>query len=155
MKRHEMIFFIKLAHEFRTPLTIILGMSKQLKGQKDLGKNSLTFLSAIERQGRHLSDLVNQLLDLANLQTNENKLEWKTGNIIAYVQMISETFGLYAEQKDIELVFYSEENKIETDFVPDYLFKILQNILSNAIKYSDNGSRVFIILERNKKIRKD
>lgn len=147
-------FFIKLAHEFRTPLTIILGMSKQLKGQKDLGKNSLTFLSAIERQGRHLSDLVNQLLDLANLQTNENKLEWKTGNIIAYVQMISETFGLYAEQKDIELVFYSEENKIETDFVPDYLFKILQNILSNTIKYSDNGSRVFIILERNKKDKK-
>lgn len=147
--------FTKITHEFRTPLTIILGLSKQLREQKDLStNNSLTYLSAIERQGRYLSELVNQSLDIANLYMADKTMEWKTGNIVAFVEMVSETFRLYAEQKEIDLYFFSDEKKIETDFVPDYLDKILYNLLTNAVKYSDEGGRIYLILERNKKDRK-
>lgn len=145
----------KITHEFRTPLTIILGLSKQLREQKDLSNNnSLAYLSAIERQGKYLSELVNQLLDIANLYMADRAMEWKTGNIVAFMEMVSETARLQAGQKEIDLYFFSAEKVIETDFVPDYLNKILHNLLSNAIKYSDEGSRIYLILERNKKDRK-
>lgn len=147
--------FTKITHEFRAPLTIILGLSKQLQEQKDLSNNnSLTYLNAIERQGRYLSEMVNQLLDVTNLYAADKTVEWKTGNIVAFVEMVSETFCLYAEQKEIDLYFFSDEKEIEADFVPDYLNKILYNLLSNAVKYSDEGSRIYLILKRNKKDRK-
>ena len=74
LKRVEQIrsnIFTKITHEFRTPLTIILGLSKQLRDQKDLINNNVaeTFLNAIERQSNYLSELVNQLLDISNLRS--------------------------------------------------------------------------------------
>ncbi len=144
--------FAKITHEFRTPLTIILGLSKQLREQKDLsGNNSLTYLSAIERQGRNLSDLVNQLLDITKLQTTDDSIEWKTGNIIPFVEMIYENYSIYARQQGMELQFFCHELEIETDFVPNYLQKILHNLLSNAIKYSEPGSKINLVLARNEK----
>lgn len=143
----------KITHEFRTPLTIILGLSKQLREQKDLsGNNTLTYLTAIERQGRTLSDLVNQLLDMTNLHTTDDSVEWKTGNVVSFIEMIYETHSIYARQQGIELQFFSEELEIETDFAPTYLQKILQNLLSNAIKYSEAGSKINIMLARSKKV---
>lgn len=147
--------FAKITHEFRTPLTIILGLSKQLREQKDLsGNNTLTYLSAIERQGRNLSDLVNQLLDITKLQTADDSIEWKTGNIVSFVEMIFENYSIYARQQGMELQFFCNETEIETDFVPNYLQKILRNLLSNAIKYSEPGSKINLVLARNDKDQK-
>jgi len=142
----------KITHEFRTPVTIILGLSKQLREQKEFtDNNSITYLSAIERQGRNLSDLVNQLLDMANLHTMDDSVEWKTGNIVSFVEMVSETYSIYARQQGMELQFFSDETEIETDFVPDYLQKILRNLLSNAIKHSEAGTKINLVLARNEK----
>ncbi len=145
-------FFTQIVHEFRTPLTIILGLSKQLKSQGNISPQTYTtYLSAIERQARSLSNLVNQLLDIANLNASPRTVEWKTGNIVAYIEMLYESFRLFASQKGINLIFYSEETTIKTDFVPNYLNKILQNLLSNAIKYSKEGDKITLTLERKKK----
>src|SRR5690554_945051 len=154
LKRVEQIrsnIFAKITHEFRTPLTIIIGLSKQLRELKDLSDNKVeTYLNTIERQGRNLSDLVNQLLDISNLSTSPKAVEWKTGNIVIFINMICESFRIYAKQKDIELFFFSEENIVETDFVPDYINKIMQNLLGNAIKYSYEGTRIYVVIERSK-----
>lgn len=156
LKRVEQIrsnIFTKIIHEFRTPLTIILGLSKQLCDQKDLINNNVaeTYLNAIKRQSNYLSELVNQLLDISNLRSGPKTLEWKTGNIVAFINMISETLRIYAKQNDIEIFFFSEESVIETDFVPDYLNKIMHNLIGNAIKYSDDGTRIYVIIELSKK----
>lgn len=144
--------FTKITHEFRAPLTIILGLSKQLREQKDLsGNNSLTYLNAIERQGRYLFEMVDHLHDVANLYAGGKTEEWKTGNIVAFIEMVSETFRIYAEQKEIDLYYFSDEKEIEADFVPDYLNKILHNLLSNAVKCSDEGSRIYLILKKDRK----
>ena len=79
--------FAKITHEFRTPLTTILGLSRQMREMKDISPNhSVTFLSAIERQSKNLSFLINQLLN-CNLQSEVNTIEWKTGNIVSFVNM--------------------------------------------------------------------
>lgn len=148
-------FFTKITHEFRTPLTVILGLSKQLRDEKNISVGNLaTYLNAIERQGKNLSELINQLLDLVNLQSNPKIVEWKTGNIVAFVEMVAETFRIYANQKGIELLFFSNDAEIETDFVPDYLNKLLYNLLSNAIKYSDEGTKIQLVLDSFPKDRK-
>ncbi|MCE5205318.1 MAG: response regulator [Porphyromonadaceae bacterium] len=144
--------FAKISHEFRTPLTIILGLSKQLREQKDISaNNSQTYLNAIERQGRNLSDLVNQLFDITNLNTGEDTVEWKRGNIVAFMEMIFENYSIYASQQGMELQFFCEEDEIETDFVPNFLQKILRNLITNAIKYSEPGSRINLLLSSSNK----
>ena len=148
-------FYTKVSYEFRTPLTIILGLTRQLQEQRDLhNHNASTYLSTIERQGRNLSNLVNQLLDVAGLNSYDKPNEWKRGNVVAYVEMVAESFSLFSRQKGVELVFFCEEREIQTDFVPGYLNKILQNLLTNAVRYSSEGSKIFLILELSKKDRK-
>lgn len=148
-------FYTKVSYEFRTPLTIILGLTRQLQEQRDLhNHNASTYLSAIERQGRNLSNLVNQLLDVAGLNSYEKPNEWKRGNVVAYIEMVAESFSLFSRQKGVELVFFCEEREIQTDFVPGYLNKILQNLLTNAVRYSSEGSKIFLILALSKKDRK-
>ena len=147
--------FAKITHEFRSPVTIILGLSKQLLERKNLDENSATsYLNAIERQGKNLSELINQLLDITNLRSNQYTLEWKTGDVVAFVEMVAESFRVLASQKSIDLFFYSDQDEIVTDFVPDYLKKILYNLLSNAIKFSDEGTRVNLFLEADIKAKK-
>ena len=158
LKRVEQIrsdIFAKITHEFRTPLTTILGLSRQMREMKDISPNhSVTFLSAIERQSKNLSFLINQLLDIANLQSEVNTIEWKTGNIVSFVNMVTESFAILASGKDIDLQFFSKEKEVETDFVPDYLNKILNNLIGNAIKYSEGGTHIYVMTEINEKDKK-
>jgi DNA-binding response OmpR family regulator/nitrogen-specific signal transduction histidine kinase len=158
LKRVEQIrsdIFAKITHEFRTPLTTILGLSRQMREMKDISPNhSVTFLSAIERQSKNLSFLINQLLDIANLQSEVNTIEWKTGNIVSFVNMVTESFAILASGKDIDLQFFSKEKEVETDFVPDYLNKILNNLIGNAIKYSEGGTHIYVMTEISEKDKK-
>ena len=144
--------FAKITHEFRTPLTTILGLSRQIREMKDISPNHTgAFLSAIERQGKNLSFLVNQILDITNLQSEVNTIEWKTGNIVNFVNMVTESFAILASGKDIDLQFFSKEKEVETDFVPDYLNKILNNLIGNAIKYSEGGTHIYVMTEVSEK----
>ncbi len=158
LKRVEQIrsdIFAKITHEFRTPLTTILGLSRQMREMKDISPNhSVTFLSAIERQSKNLSFLINQLLDITNLQSEVNTIEWKTGNIVSFVNMVTESFAILASGKDIDLQFFSKEKEVETDFVPDYLNKILNNLIGNAIKYSEGGTHIYVMTEISEKDKK-
>ena len=158
LKRVEHIrsdIFAKITHEFRTPLTTILGLSRQMREMKDISPNhSVTFLSAIERQSKNLSFLINQLLDITNLQSEVNTIEWKTGNIVSFVNMVTESFAILASGKDIDLQFFSKEKEVETDFVPDYLNKILNNLIGNAIKYSEGGTHIYVMTEISEKDKK-
>ncbi|WP_352421097.1 ATP-binding protein [Proteiniphilum sp.] len=144
--------FAKVTHEIRTPLTVILGLSRQLSEQKHLSNGNLsTYLAVIERQGKGLSELVNQLFDIASLQASDKTEEWKTGNVVPFVEMMVETFRIRAGQRGIELFFFSREADIQTDFVPGWLNKILHNLLTNAIQYSEEGTRINLIMERDRR----
>ena len=144
--------FAKVTHEFRTPLTTIIGLSRQIREMKDISPNHTgAFLSAIERQSKNLSFLVNQLLDITNLQSEVKTIEWKTGNIVNFVNMATESFAILASGKDIDLQFFSKEKEVETDFVPDYLNKILNNLIGNAIKYSEGGTHIYVMTEVSEK----
>lgn len=83
--------------------------------------------------------LVNQLLDLSKVKSVITEPEWQSGNIVAYIGMMMETYASYAQSKGIVLQFIPRERQVETNFVPDYIHKILDNLLSNSFKYVTPG----------------
>ncbi|OJV83251.1 MAG: hypothetical protein BGO34_16365 [Bacteroidia bacterium 44-10] len=148
-------FFTNITHEFRTPLTVILGLSKYLREQKNLTQaESNHYLKAIDRQGTHLLALVNQLLNMAKINAGMDNPEWRKGNIVVYVRMIVDSFRLYAQNNNIKLSLSSSEPVIEMDFIPHYIDDILQNLLSNALKFSPPGSEISVSVSsvKNKEI---
>ncbi|MBR8706441.1 hybrid sensor histidine kinase/response regulator transcription factor [Bacteroides pyogenes] len=137
-------FFTNVTHEFRTPLTVILGFISRFRGQLKMMTPAeyAGYLDAMERQGDNLLQLVNRMLDMAKMEAGVAQPEWNTGNIVAYLEMVVESFRLYAREKMVELVFYAEEPVIEMDFVPHYVNEIARNLLSNAIKFTPAGGKI-------------
>ncbi len=142
-------FFTNITHELRTPLTVIQGLNRQMQENRNITeKEKIAFRAAIERQSSSLLNLVNQLLDLAKLKKGAYDPQWKRGNIIAYLEMTAETFSLYAAKKDVTLMFYSDIDAIEMDFIPSYIDKIASNLLSNAIKHTDPGGKIDFVIAK-------
>lgn len=148
MKRIEEMksnFFTNITHEFRTPLTVILGMSNHLLEQCSVAHpEARQNLQAIIRQGHQLLHLVNQMLDLARSESGADHPEWKNGDIVVYLNLLSEAFLPYAQDKGIELIFISSSDRIKMDFVPLYINKIIRNLLSNSLKHCSPGDRIIL-----------
>ena len=136
-------FFTNVTHEFRTPLTVILGCAEELKA-KAKNKENASEIDAISRQGQRLLCLVNQLLDIAKVRSSIGKANWKTGNITVFIQMIVENIRPQAVKNIIELDYRADKKEVNMDFVPDFMYKIITNILSNALKFTPKGGRITI-----------
>lgn len=143
-------FFTNVTHEFRTPLTVILGLSNQLQAEKEVTLvETNSYLKAIDRQGTHLLSLVNQLLNMSKINAGMDNPRWQKGNIVVYVRMVVDSFRLYAKNKQLNLSFYCEHHVITMDFIPHYIDNILQNLISNAIKFSPPESDILITLSHS------
>lgn len=149
IERARSDFFTNITHEFRTPLTVIQGLNRQLELHNFLSeKERIKFHRAIDRQSENLLKLVNQLLDIAKLRGGNEKPSWQRGDIISYLRMSAETYQLYAREKNVNLIFYTDITAQEMDFVPFYMDKIISNLLSNAIKHTDNGDKIDFIISK-------
>ncbi|MFA5649470.1 MAG: ATP-binding protein [Bacteroidales bacterium] len=145
-------FFTNITHEFRTPLTVIQGLNRQMQQKENLSeKEKIAFRAAIDRQSNNLLNLVNQLLDVAKLKRGSDEAQWKRGNLVSYLQMTAEAFRLYAGEKEVNLMFYSDIDVNEMDFIPSYIDKILCNLLSNAIKHTEPGGKIDFILSKGRR----
>ncbi len=133
-------FFANISHEFRTPLTIILGMADRLQQQPDPQLQQSAGL--IERSGRNLLRLVNQILDLTKLEAGAMSLQPVRADLVAFVQYVAESFQTMATTKGIHLQFQSDQPALDTDFDKDKLGDVLSNLLTNALKFTPAGGHV-------------
>lgn len=140
-------FFTNITHEFRTPLTIIMGLSNDIGVDEDCKDDIRDKATTIERQGHRLLNLINQLLDIAKVKSSMGNANWRNGNITAYITMIAESFREYAKIRKINLTFIPKETVV-MDFVPDYISKLISNLLANAIKFTPEYGRVSITMWR-------
>ena len=142
-------FFTNITHEFRTPLTVILGLGEQLEsGQLKKDKEIVAAGSMIMRQGNSFLELINQLLDISRIQSSIGKADWRTGNIVILLQMLVESFEMQARNQNIDLRFVTAETAVTMDFVPHYARKIMRNLISNALKYTPDGGKVYVSSRR-------
>ena len=132
-------FFTNITHEFRTPLTVILGLSHEL--QTSDKEEVKTKAQIIERQGNGLLMLINQLLDISKIKSAVGNPDWKNGNIIAYLTMVVESYHSYACSRNIDLQFFPK-GEVFMDFVPNYVVKVMNNLLSNAFKFTPEYGKV-------------
>ncbi|AHM60532.1 integral membrane sensor hybrid histidine kinase [Flammeovirgaceae bacterium 311] len=133
-------FFANISHEFRTPLTVILGMAANLKLNPDPELQQTA--SLIERQGSNLLRLINQILDLSRLEAGEMPFQLVRADLVSFIHYVGESYHSMAKAKGIQLLFTAERDAIEADFNPDRLQDILANLLANAIKFTPTGGQV-------------
>ncbi|WP_378182279.1 two-component regulator propeller domain-containing protein [Aquimarina sp. SS2-1] len=142
--------YTNITHEFRTPLTVILGINNTLKERLASNKCSqyLEHCEMIRRNGKNMLQLVNQMLDLAKLEEGKLKLHLQQGNIAEFCRYIVSSYSSLAESKNISIAFYTEQENIRMDFDQDKIQQILSNLLTNAIKFSDLGSDIVVHLHQ-------
>lgn len=138
-------FFTNITHEFRTPLTLILGLSQDL--QQEESEQIRERAESIERQGQGLLTLINQLLDISKIKSSVGDPRTCRGNVTAHIAMIVDSYRDYAYSRDIALT-YRPQDQVEMSFVPDYVNKVFNNLLSNAFKFTPPHGKITITLWR-------
>ncbi|MCB0602670.1 MAG: response regulator, partial [Saprospiraceae bacterium] len=131
-----------------TPLTIILGLTNIIREQfPHLDQQQIyKHLQAIDRNGNSLLQLVNQMLDLAKLEAGKLKLDLVRDDIGSFTRYLTESFHSLAEQKSIRLESIVPDKPLMTDFDPLRYQQVVQNLVSNAIKFTPENGRVEIRL---------
>jgi parallel beta-helix repeat protein len=142
-------FFTNISHEFRTPLTLILGPVKQVV-ERIKDEEVKKELGIVQRNANKLLGLVNQLLDISKLESGNMKLRTVPQNIIPLIKSLMISFTSFAERKQITLKFNSKEDEIIVYLDRDKVEKIITNILSNAFKFTPDGGRIEVTVASSK-----
>jgi signal transduction histidine kinase/DNA-binding NarL/FixJ family response regulator len=142
--------YTNITHEFRTPLTVILGMTQNLKKnlKSTISVSDKNSLSMIQRNGESLLEMVNEMLDLAKIESNSMELNLMQTDVIPFVKYLSESFHSLAETKKIKLTIYSEVDSLEMDIDVNKMVSIISNLLSNAIKFTENTGKIVVHLNK-------
>lgn len=145
-------FFTNISHEFRTPLTLILGPTEKLLNQEDYSDvpDVKQELEMIYRNERRLFKLINQLLEVRRVETGNLQLAVTEDDLLGYLENIHLLFMPYAEKKSIDFSFKTQEEQVRVFFDADKMEKIFYNLLSNAFKYTPVGGKIVFSVERVK-----
>ena len=130
--------YANITHEFRTPLTVIQGIAVEKikdKNTKDI----------IQRNSQNLLHLINQMLDLSKLESGSLPLHIVQNDIIIYLKYIVQSFYSLAQQKNINLTFYTELERLDMDYDPDKMQQILSNLIHNALKYTPQYGKILVV----------
>ncbi|MBN1783236.1 response regulator [bacterium] len=139
-------FFTNISHEFRTPLTLIIGLLERLiHSRKNLKHRELHHhFFVMQRNARRLLRLINQIMDIRKLDQGRLQLNLKYRDIVKFVHAIYASFQYQAEQRNIQYQFITRADHFYMRFDPDIIDKILFNILSNAFKFTQNDGSIVI-----------
>jgi len=140
-------FLTNLSHEFRTPLSLIMGPVDKLLTEKRQDEIALP-LGMIKRNARRLLNLVNQILDFRKMEDQELRLNITEVDIVAFIKEVLESFNDLSDRKQIQLVFKSQLKYFYTRFDQDKIERILFNLLSNAFKFTPLGGTISLELEK-------
>jgi signal transduction histidine kinase/ligand-binding sensor domain-containing protein/DNA-binding response OmpR family regulator len=138
--------FTNISHEIRTPLTLILGPLEKLISKKVSEEDVPSHLAMVYRNTRQLDRLINQLLDFRKLETGNLKLELIQDDMVSLVSNVVKSFEEYAKENQITLEFHTLKKKLVAIFDPDKVETILNNLVSNALKYTEEGGMVSVHL---------
>jgi signal transduction histidine kinase/DNA-binding response OmpR family regulator len=141
-------FFANISHEFRTPVTLLLGpLNDMMKNRPELADKDRATFKMMQRNAGRLLRLVNQLLDLSKLETGNIKLQVSEGNLTEFISRIVLSFLSLAESKEIRYEYDLPDITEPVYYDGDKLEKILTNLISNAFKFTPERGRISIILK--------
>lgn len=145
-------FFVNVSHEFRTPLTLILNPVDKILSNFDNDPEVVKSSAlSIQRSARRLLHLVNQLLDYRKMDVGMSPVQLEKGDIVKFGQDIFSLFKGLAFKKEINYTFKSSSDRIITLFDFDKVEKIITNLISNAIKFTNSGGDITVSINRGEK----
>lgn len=146
LDRFKSRFFANISHEFRTPLTLIQGPLHELKQQETNDKKQRIY-HLMQKNVDTLLRMVNQILDLAKIEAGKRELKLETAEVVKLIRQWVMSFHSLAETKNIQLTFSSACSRIETKLDVQAMETMVNNMLSNALKYEIKGGCVEIFVD--------
>jgi signal transduction histidine kinase/CheY-like chemotaxis protein/AraC-like DNA-binding protein/ligand-binding sensor domain-containing protein len=133
--------YMNMTHEFRTPLTIILGMAQQVI--EDPKTHFRQGMEMIIDNGQNLLEMVNRMLSLSKLENRKMTLDLVQDDIMVFLRRRAESFRSFAANKNIQLHFLPEVDSLLMDYDPEKLQQIVSNLLSNAFKFTPENGHIY------------
>ncbi len=135
-------FLSNMSHELRTPLNSVIALSGVLcrKLNGTIPDEEYNYLGIIEKNGKQLLYLINDILDLSRIESGKEEINISMFNIFNLVQSIVESLQPIADEKGIRIINNIENNLPEIKNDSDKIHHIIQNIISNAVKFTEEGS---------------
>jgi len=150
LSQARLSFFTNVSHEFRTPLTLILGpLEKLLAGKTNDGTERKYLYNLIYRNAQRLLRLINQLLEFRKIEIGAIELSVRPGDMVKFLSNITNLFKGQASQRNIKLTFHSSESIINTVFDYDKIEKVIFNLLSNAFKFTPDNGKISVEVVKN------
>ena len=147
LSQSKMQFFTNISHEFRTPLTLIIGPLEQMQAlEKDQERHRL--YQIMLRHANRLLLLINQILDLRKAEKGKMKITVQQISLIPFVNDRLSLFTDLAKRKKIALLYNYNPNDILIWYDPDMLEKCIYNLLSNAFKFTPEGGKIQVAIKQ-------
>lgn len=140
-------FFANISHEFRTPLTLILGPLEQMIDTA-ADSQQQNKLKLMRRNAQRLLNLINQLLELSKFDSGTVTLKASPRDIVSFLKGLTASFELLTARKDQELTFRSTAEEIIAYFDVTRMEEILCNLLINAVKFTPGGGKITVSVDR-------
>ena len=141
-------FLSNMSHDMRTPLNAIIGLSKLAEMRVEKGSNVYEYLRKINFSSRHLLGLINDVLDMAKIEQGKIELKKEDFDIINLVNDVVAVFKKQTENKNISVKFDVKNTVLYGDMLK--ISQILNNLISNAIKFSNDGGHIDISVKEVK-----
>ncbi|HEX6224699.1 MAG TPA: ATP-binding protein, partial [Chryseolinea sp.] len=135
-------FFVNISHEFRTPLSLILSPLEKYIQEKESGLIRMTDLERMHRNAKRLQQLINQLLDLAKLESGGMKLTLQESDFVYFIRVLTSSFESVAESRNIQFDVVIARDSYKTRFDQEKAEAIFYNLLSNAFKFTPDGGTI-------------
>ena len=141
-------FFTNVSHELRTPLTLIKGPIDELRTREKLSAEGEEYLELIERNSSKMLKLVNQILDFRKIQNGKMKMHVSLVDITAMTETLMREFRLMAAERNIKFVLDKPESRITAWCDAEKIAIVLNNLINNAFKYTNDGGLIAIELAK-------
>ncbi|MEX2235581.1 MAG: ATP-binding protein [Cyclobacteriaceae bacterium] len=142
-------FFANISHEFRTPITLILGPLRELYDGTFKGDQKPVY-GTMMRNGQRLLRLINQLLELSKLEAGKMRVHPVSTDLVEFIREIAASYESLAKDKAIKYFFYPEVSEVNAYIDPEKIEKVIHNLLSNAFKFTKEGGEIILYLKIEK-----
>ncbi len=144
-------FFANISHEFRTPLTLIMGpLEQMLTSSQEDEREQKKKMRLMLRNSQRLLGLINQLLELSKFDSGTMKLQTSRQNIVPFLKGILHSFDSLVVQYELDLKFQTEAENITLYFDTEKMEEVISNLLSNAVKFTPAGGRITLAVKVKK-----
>ena len=145
-------FFTNISHEFRTPLTLILGPLEEMMSNPKLNYATKQYLQLIQKNTVRLLKLVNELIDFRKIEVNKMHLKATENDLVSFISDISGTFDTLAKKRNIDLRVVTKERSLIVWFDTAMLDKVIFNLISNAFKFTNDNGFIHIAIEKDETV---